>query len=118
LPPMEVDVQRISQVLFNLLSNALRYTPAGGTITVRSERVGDQVQVAVADTGEGISPEDLPYVFKRFYRADKSRARASGGSGLGLAIAKQIVEAHGGRIWAKSWVGAGSTFAFTLPLIL
>ena len=115
LPPMEVDVQRVSQVLFNLLSNALQYTPAGGTITVRSERVGDQVQVAVADTGEGISPEDLPYVFKRFYRADKSRARASGGSGLGLAIAKQIVEAHGGRIWAKSWIGAGSTFAFTLP---
>ena len=115
LPPMEVDVQRVSQVLFNLLSNALRYTPTGGTITVRAERVGDQVQVAVADTGEGIPPEGLPYVFERFYRADKSRARASGGSGLGLAIAKQIVEAHGGRIWAKSWVGVGSTFVFTLP---
>ena len=117
LPPMQVDVQRVSQVFFNLLSNALRYTSTGGTITVQSERVGDQVQVAVADTGEGIAPEDLPYIFKRFYRADKSRARASGGSGLGLAIAKQIVEAHGGRIWAKSWVGAGSTFAFTLPFI-
>jgi len=117
LPPMEVDVQRISQVLFNLLSNALQYTPTGGTITVRAERVGGQVQVAVADTGEGISPEDLPYVFERFYRADKSRARASGGSGLGLAIAKQIVEAHGGRIWAKSWVGVGSTFVFTLPAL-
>jgi two-component system OmpR family sensor kinase/two-component system sensor histidine kinase BaeS len=116
LPPMEVDVQRVSQVLFNLLSNALRYTPTGGTITVRSGRVGDQVQVAVADTGEGIPPEDLPYVFERFYRADKSRARASGGSGLGLTIAKQIVEAHGGHIWAKSWVGFGSTFVFTLPI--
>ena len=115
LPPMEVDVQRVSQVLFNLFSNALRYTPTGGTITVRAERVGGQVQVAVADTGEGIPPEGLPYVFERFYRADKSRARASGGSGLGLAIAKQIVEAHGGRIWAKSWVGVGSTFVFTLP---
>jgi len=116
LPPMEVDVQRVSQVLFNLLSNALRYTPTGGTITVRAERVGDQVRVAVADTGEGIPPEDLPYVFERFYRADKSRARASGGSGLGLAIAKQIVEAHGGRIWVESWVGVGSTFVFTLPV--
>ena len=115
LPPMEVDVQRVSQVLFNLLSNALRYTPTGGTITVRAEHVGGQVQVAVADTGEGIPPEDLPHVFERFYRADKSRARASGGSGLGLAIAKQIVEAHGGRIWAKSWIGVGSTFVFTLP---
>ena len=116
LPPLEVDVQRISQVLFNLLSNALRYTPPGGTITVRAERVGGQVRVAVADTGEGIPPEDLPYVFERFYRADKSRARASGGSGLGLAIAKQIVEAHGGRIWVESWVGVGSTFVFTLPI--
>ncbi len=117
LPPMEVDVQRVSQVLFNLLSNALRYTPTGGTITVRAEHVGGQVQVAVADTGEGIPPEDLPHVFERFYRADKSRARASGGSGLGLAIAKQIVEAHGGRIWAKSWIGVGSTFVFTLPTL-
>lgn len=116
LPTVMGDEQRLAQVLHNLLSNGLRHTPMGGTVTVRAARVGDEVQVAVADTGEGIPPEDLPYVFERFYRADRSRARTSGGSGLGLAIAKQIVEAHGGRIWARSWPGAGSTFAFSLPL--
>jgi K+-sensing histidine kinase KdpD len=74
------------------------------------------VQVSVRDTGTGITPEDLPHVFERFYRADRSRARATGGSGLGLTISKQIIEAHGGQIWAQSWLGAGSTFAFSLPL--
>jgi len=117
LPVVMADEQRLAQVLHNLLSNGLRHTPAGGTVTVRADRVGDEVQVAVADTGEGIPPEDLPYVFERFYRVDKSRARTTGGSGLGLAIAKRIVEAHGGRIWARSWPGAGSTFAFSLPLL-
>jgi two-component system OmpR family sensor kinase/two-component system sensor histidine kinase BaeS len=116
LPWIDIDVQRISQVLFNLLSNALRHTLTGGTITVRAERVGDHAQVTVADTGEGIPSEDLPYVFERFYRADKSRARVSRGSGLGLTIAKQIIEAHGGRICVRSWVGVGSTFIFTLPV--
>lgn len=135
LPPVYGDAQRLSQVLMNLLSNALRYTPAGGRVTViarlvsaeeqRSEGAGEKkgrssaslLLISVADSGQGIPAQDLLYVFDRFYRADKSRARASGGSGLGLAIARQIVEAHGGRIWAESQVGAGSTFSFTLPAV-
>jgi signal transduction histidine kinase len=115
LPTVRGDRQRISQVLINLLSNALRYTPAGGQVVVAAQPGSAEVLVSVADTGEGIASEDLPYVFERFYRADKSRARTSGGSGLGLAISRQIVEAHGGRIWAESQMGVGSTFAFTLP---
>jgi len=83
---------------------------------VNAELREDRVLVSVQDTGTGIPPEDLPHVFERFYRADRSRARSTGGSGLGLTIAKQIVEAHGGQIWAQSWLGAGSTFAFSLPL--
>jgi signal transduction histidine kinase len=116
LPNIQADEQRITQVLFNLISNALRHTPAGGTITVSAEAREDRALVSVRDTGTGIPPEDLPHVFERFYRADRSRARSTGGSGLGLTIAKQIVEAHGGQIWAQSWMGAGSTFAFSLPL--
>ncbi len=115
LPLISGDEQRLGQVLLNLLSNALRHTPPGGriVISVRPEPAG--LFVSVADTGRGIPPEDLPHVFERFYRADKSRARNSGGSGLGLAIARQIVEAHGGRIWVESWVGVGSTFFVALP---
>lgn len=116
LPRVQADEQRITQVLFNLISNALRHTPAGGTITISAEVREDRILVSVRDTGAGIPPEDLPHVFERFYRADRSRARSTGGSGLGLTIAKQIVEAHGGQIWAQSWLGAGSTFAFSLPL--
>ncbi len=116
LPPVEADEQRIAQVLFNLMSNALRHTSSGGTITTSAELRDGRVLASVRDTGMGIPPEDLPHVFERFYRADRSRARATGGSGLGLTIAKQIVEAHGGQIWAQSWLGAGSTFAFSLPL--
>ena len=116
LPDVEADEQRIAQVLFNLMSNALRHTPAGGTITISAELHENRVVVSVRDTGTGISPEDLPHIFERFYRADRSRARSSGGSGLGLTIAKQIVEAHGGQIWAQSWLGVGSTFTFSMPL--
>ena len=124
LPPVEADEQRIAQVLFNLMSNALRHTSSGGTITTSAELRAEplarlqgngRVLASVRDTGMGIPPEDLPHVFERFYRADRSRARATGGSGLGLTIAKQIVEAHGGQIWAQSWLGAGSTFAFSFP---
>ncbi len=116
LPEIEADEQRMAQVLFNLMSNALRYTPSGGTITTIAELRDGRVLVSVRDTGTGIAPQDLPHVFERFYRADRSRARTTGGSGLGLTISKQIVEAHGGQIWAQSWLGAGSTFAFSLPL--
>jgi two-component system OmpR family sensor kinase/two-component system sensor histidine kinase BaeS len=115
LPRIRGDEQRLQQVLFNLLSNALRHTPPGGSITTRVEHKNDKVVVSVQDTGSGISPEDLHHVFERFYRADRSRARSTGGSGLGLTIAKRIVEAHGGQIWADSWLGAGSTFSFSLP---
>jgi two-component system OmpR family sensor kinase/two-component system sensor histidine kinase BaeS len=115
LPQIRGDEQRLQQVIFNLLSNALRHTPAGGTITARVESKEDRVVVSVEDTGIGIPTKDLPHVFERFYRVDRSRARSTGGSGLGLTIAKRIVKAHDGRIWAESWLGAGSTFAFSLP---
>jgi two-component system OmpR family sensor kinase len=157
LPAVSADGHRVAQVLRNLLGNALRYTPAGGTITLSavaewvrgSEEVSERgrergsgseprtqnsepgsvliptpnpqhptpnrVRVTVADTGAGIPPEHLPHVFDRFYRVDRSRTRASGGTGLGLSVAKQLVEAHGGRIWAESSLGHGSAFHFTLP---
>jgi signal transduction histidine kinase len=114
-PLVNVDPQRIGQVLGNLLSNALTYTPSGGEITIAARAKDSEVKVSVRDTGEGISTEDLPYVFERFYRADKSRSRATGGTGLGLSIAKQLVEAHGGTIGVESTLGEGSVFWFTLP---
>jgi signal transduction histidine kinase len=118
--PLEIwiDPDRIGQVLLNLLRNAGSYTPRGGHIMVVVERKGSDVQVAVSDTGPGIAPEDLPYIFERFWRADKARSLQSSGSGLGLAIAKRLIEAHGGRIWAESpgSLGMGATFAFTLPM--
>jgi len=102
LPLVQGDEQRLGQVLANLLDNALRHTPAGGSVRVHISKVNAGVQLAVTDNGEGIAAADLPYVFERFYRADRSRSRETGGSGLGLAIARQLVEAHGGRIWANS----------------
>ncbi len=119
LPNIKGDQQRIRQVLHNLLSNAIRHTPEGGKIEVRVRTIASpnkEVSIAVADTGTGISPEDLPHVFERFYRGDPSRARESGGTGLGLVIAKELVEAHGGRIWIKSTPGRGTTVTFTLPV--
>jgi two-component system OmpR family sensor kinase/two-component system sensor histidine kinase BaeS len=116
LSPIELDVDRITQVIRNLLSNALRHTSTGGQVTVTCKHVtSQQLLITVSDTGEGISPDDLPYVFDRFYRADKSRSRSSGGSGIGLAIVKQLVEAHGGKVWVESQPGRGTTFGFTLP---
>ena len=115
LPFVEGDWRRISQVLGNLLTNALRHTPQGGFVTLSVVAREEEIEVAVADTGTGIPLEDQPYVFERFWRGEKSRARVSGGSGLGLAIAKQIVELHGGKIWVESVPGRGSTFRFTLP---
>jgi len=112
---VRVDEARIIQVLLNLLGNALQYTPAGGRVTVNAWQAARQVFVAVRDTGIGIAPDELPHLFERFYRADKSRARIGGGSGIGLTIAKHLITAHGGNIWATSpGLGQGSTFMFTL----
>lgn len=112
--PVLMDAQQIGRVLANLLGNALRHTPSGGTIQVLASAENDGVLVEIRDTGEGISPEDMPHVFERFYRGEKSRNRSSGGSGLGLAIAKGIVEAHGGHIGVHSAVGEGTCLFFIL----
>jgi two-component system sensor histidine kinase BaeS len=109
------DVRRIGQVLRNLLANALAYTPAGGCITISTEAVGNALTVRVDDTGPGIAAVHVPNLFERFYRVDRSRARATGGAGIGLAVVKQLVEAHGGVVGVRSVVGSGTTFSFTLP---
>jgi two-component system OmpR family sensor kinase/two-component system sensor histidine kinase BaeS len=117
LPWVDIDPDRIGQVIHNLVSNALRYTPPGGRICLTARLAsGGGVEVSVADTGAGIPAGDLPHIFDRFYRADKSRARGSGGSGLGLAIVRQLVEAHGGRVAAESPAegGKGSRISFWL----
>ncbi len=113
--PVRMDTQRIGRVLNNLIGNALRHTPPGGEVEVRARRTGSNVEVTVRDSGEGIRSEDLPRVFERFYRSEKSRSRATGGSGLGLAIAQGIVRAHGGEIRVESAPGQGTRFIFTLP---
>ncbi len=115
LQEVEMDKTRIEQVLGNLLQNAIRHTPGGGRVDVTVDASESAVRVAVADTGEGISPDDLPHVFDRLFRADPSRARSTGGAGLGLTIARQLVEAHGGAIRAESEPGKGSRFVFELP---
>jgi signal transduction histidine kinase len=116
LPPLLVDAERVHQVLFNLLDNAVRYTPHGGRVTVTARRVDGSCEVAVVDTGQGIAAEHLPRLFERFYRADAARSRGDGGTGIGLAIARSVVEAHGGHIRAESRVGRGSVFTFDLPV--
>jgi signal transduction histidine kinase len=116
MPPIPLDSLRIRQVLFNLLSNALRHTPPGGMIRVKGAYGSEQLTLTVEDTGEGLTPEQLASLFNRFYRVDKSRSRETGGTGLGLAIAKAIVEGHGGTIHASSaGKGQGSRFVATLP---
>ncbi len=115
LPPVEGDAGRLAQVLRNLLANALRHTPAGGSISVSLRRVPGRVRLEVADSGAGIAPGDLPHVFDRFYRADASRSRQGGGAGLGLAIVRQLVTAHGGEVTVASHPGEGATFSVTLP---
>ncbi|MBP7962869.1 MAG: HAMP domain-containing protein [Caldilineaceae bacterium] len=118
LPTLHADAQRLEQVMNNLLGNALRHTPAGGTVEVRLEPTPQGMRVAVLDSGEGIPPADLPHIFERFYRSDRSRSRETGGTGLGLAIARQLVTLHGGRIWAESPPAGraqGSGFFVELP---
>jgi signal transduction histidine kinase len=115
--PVRADPERISQVLCNLVVNAITHTPPGGTITVRAAANLDRAEVRVIDTGGGIPPADLPHIFERFYRADKSRSRATGGCGLGLTISRRLVEAHGGSITAFSELGQGTELRVTLPLL-
>jgi signal transduction histidine kinase len=115
LPDVDVDPDRMTQVLVNLLDNALRYTPAGGMITLSATRIQEGVAIVVKDTGPGIPSEDLNHLFERFYRGDKSRQREEGGSGLGLAIAKSLVESQGGQIQVESQPGEGATFIIELP---
>ncbi len=117
-PPVMADSDRITQVLLNLLDNARRHTPRGGTIEVGAAPNEAMLNVWVKDSGTGIDAKDLPYIFERFYRADRSRTTATGGSGLGLAIVKAMINAHHGRIWAQSAPGQGTIVTFTLPLAL
>jgi two-component system phosphate regulon sensor histidine kinase PhoR len=104
------------QVIFNLVDNAVRFTPEGGAVRIMAERRNGSIEVRVADTGVGIPPEALPRLFERFYRVDPARSRDGGGTGIGLAIARSVVEAHGGTIRAESEPGKGSTFTFDVPI--
>lgn len=117
LPFLLANEDRVEQVLVNFLTNAIRYSPPGSTISLRAFSATGNITVAVEDQGPGIPAEDLPHIWERFYRVEKSRSRALGGTGLGLAIAKEIIETHGGRVGVTSEVGRGSTFWFTLPAV-
>jgi two-component system phosphate regulon sensor histidine kinase PhoR len=112
-PLVLADAERVQQVVTNLVHNAIKFTPPGGTITVAVEPAGNEIVFSVSDTGVGIAPYELPRIFERFYKAD--RARSGGGTGLGLAIARHVVQGHGGRIRVESVEGEGTTFFFTLP---
>lgn len=116
LPDIEGDRSRIEQVVINVISNAVRYTPEGGSIAIKATRVSDRVRVSVSDTGIGIPKNDVPRLFDRFYRVDKARSRAQGGTGLGLAIAKEIISRHNGSIEVESEVGKGTTVTVVLPV--
>ncbi len=115
LGAIRADERKVKQVLLNLLSNALKFTPEGGRIDVRAAVDGDRAEISVTDTGVGIAPEDLETVFEEF-RQIGTAAKKVEGTGLGLAISRKFIELHGGKIWVKSQAGKGSTFAFTLPL--
>ncbi|MBK9054933.1 MAG: sensor histidine kinase [Chloroflexi bacterium] len=112
---MTLNAQKIGRVLSNLISNALQYTPAGGTVRVSATRQPEGVVVQVQDTGIGFDPKDLPRVFEQFYRGEEARTRTTGGAGLGLAIARGVIEAHRGRIWAENVPTGGAQVSFLLP---
>jgi two-component system sensor histidine kinase BaeS len=113
---LEADVIRLRQVIVNLLDNAVKYTPVGGTVEVGVKRFGQSALLYVQDNGPGIAPECLPHIFERFYRSDRARSRTSGGSGLGLAIVKAICAAHGAEVSVVSAEGVGSCFTIKWPL--
>ena len=112
---VEIDTDKMTQVVDNILNNAIKYSPDGGEITVSMKTTDSQLIVSISDQGLGIPKKDLPLIFDRFYRVDKARSRAQGGTGLGLSIAKEIIKQHKGFIWAKSEYGKGSTFTIVLP---
>ena len=112
---IEIDTDKMTQVIDNILNNAIKYSPDGGKITVSMKTTDDQMILSISDQGLGIPKQDLPKIFDRFYRVDRARSRAQGGTGLGLAIAKEIIKQHNGFIWAKSEYGKGSTFTIVLP---
>jgi two-component system, OmpR family, phosphate regulon sensor histidine kinase PhoR len=116
VPKIKADEARFSQVMINLLDNAIKYSSEGGAATISAKVADNALQIDISDTGIGISESDLPRIFERFYRVDKARSRELGGTGLGLSIVKHIVSAHGGQVWVKSELGRGSTFSFTIPL--
>jgi len=119
LPPVNIDQDRIIQVLINLIGNAIKYTPPHGTITVSCEQPDSSgmISVSVTDTGPGIPPEDIARIFEKFYQTRERPSSDIAGTGIGLAIVKELVELHGGKVWAESEHGHGATFIFTLPLV-
>jgi two-component system sensor histidine kinase VicK len=112
---VEIDEDKVTQVLYNIISNAMKYSPEGGRIVFKVKEKDTEIVVSISDEGVGIPKNNLDKIFDRFYRVDKARTRKLGGTGLGLAIAKEMVTAHGGRIWATSVEGKGTTIYFTLP---
>jgi two-component system phosphate regulon sensor histidine kinase PhoR len=116
LPEIYADSSRLGQALTNLVHNAIKFTPEGGNVTITARQNVDVIEFSIKDTGIGIPSDDLPRIFERFYKADQ--ARTESGTGLGLAIARHLVEAHSGRIWVESTVGHGSTFYFTIPIVI
>jgi two-component system phosphate regulon sensor histidine kinase PhoR len=116
VPQIAADGVRLRQVFDNLLDNALKYTPSQSFIAIRTALVGGEFEIRIADNGPGIPAKDLPHIFERFYRVDKGRSRETGGTGLGLSIVKHIVQLHGGRVWAESTPGQGTTIVLSLPL--